>query len=279
MSVYKELNDKEWLQYNYEECSRSMMSISKDLGCNHNSVRQALIKHGFKIRNCSEAQIINSKTDLKINKSVLDGSLMGDAFFHKWKKGAKSLPALQKKNKYFDHLEWFAKQFEDEPKIEFVEQFLKKTEKTYTYYTYRTGVDVKLQEYYTRWYPEWNNYKKVIPDDIDVDETFLLHWFLDDGCSHLRNRKNEFDKKGWSQHKRQVTIFLASECFDLDSQQLLCDKINDKYDLKISPKKIVWKNSKVDMEGYRCFVPQSNSDKFFEILGSCPVKSLEYKWK
>lgn len=281
MSKYKELDDENWLNEKYNNELLSLLAIGKLLGCNNNSVRQALLKFGFSIRNPSQAQLTTRSFDLNIDKSVLDGSIMGDASLHKWRKGYNSLPFLKKKNKNFDHLNWFAKNFESIPNITFTEQFLKATQKTYTYYTYRSKVDPQLQEYYERWYPESNNYVKVIPNDIEVDSVFLLHWFLDDGYSHLRDRINEYAKigKGWTTKTDQVNVGFCTECFELEQQQFLCDKINDKFDLGIKPHKIVWKNSKEDKKGYRLRIPQSNSNKFFEIVGDCPIESLKYKWK
>lgn len=281
MSIYEKLNDKEWLFDQYEKKKRSCLNISKEIGCNNNSVRQALIKYGISIRNPSQAQIVSSDTNLTIDRSVLDGSLMGDASLVKWKKSAKSLPHLSKKNKNFDHLKLFANSFEDNPNIKLEELYLKATQKTYPQYAYRSKVDPQLQEYYERWYPESNNYVKVIPDDIEVDSTFLLHWFLDDGYSHLRDRTNEYAKigKGWTTKTDQIRVGFCTECFELEQQKVLCDKINDKFDLSINPHKIVWKNSKESKEGYRLQIPQLNSNKFFEIIGDCPIESLKYKWK
>lgn len=279
MSIYKELNDKEWLVNQYEKGLRSCLNISKEIGCNNNAVRQALVKYKIPLRNRSQAQTTHSTTNLTINKSVLDGTLMGDAFLSKWKKSNNSIPKLQKKNKYLDHLKWFAEQFETTPNITLTEHYLKATDKTYTFYEYRSCVDPNLESYYNRWYPADNNYKKIIPNDIEVDETFLLHWFLDDGYSHRRDRIKEMESKGWKQNKEQITTGFCTECFELDQQNILCDKINDKFNLGIIPRKIVWKTSKENKEGYRLFLPQNNSNKFFEIIGKCPIESLKYKWK
>ncbi len=279
MSIYKELNDKNWLHQRYEIDKISMSALSKEIGCNNNSVRQALIKHGFEIRTRSQAQLVNSTTDLIIDKDILDGSLMGDAFLVKWKKSNFSSPYLKKKNKYSDHLEWFAKYFENFPKIYLEQTYLKKTGKTYVTHVYKTGVDAQLQEFYNRWYPESNNYEKNIPDDIIPNETFLLHWFLDDGSSHARNRTKEYLKKGWTQNTKQILITFSSECFEKDQQDKLCEKINNLFDLEMYTAKIVWSNSKGDHEGYRCHIPQSKASKFFEIIGQSPIKSLSYKWK
>lgn len=279
MSIYKELNDKEWLIDEYLLKMRSCLNISKEIGCNNNAVRQALIKHGIGVRNQSQAQIVHSTTDLTINNSVLDGILMGDAYLQKWRKGKKSLPSLLKKNKYLDHLTLVSTIFELNPKIKQVEQYLKATGKVYTYYQYRSCVDPKLEPYYLRWYPETNDHKKVIPDDIEVDETFLLHWFLDDGFSHRRDRSKEMESKGWKQNKEQITVGFCSQCFELEQQKNLCDKINDKFDLGVIPRRIVWKNSKENMDGYMIYVAQKNANKFFEIIGECPIESLKYKWK
>ena len=281
MSIYKELNDKKWLNEHYNENLRSCLNISKELGCNNNSVRQALIKHGIKVRTPSEAQIVDREFNLKIDSSVLDGSLMGDAFLTKWRKGVKSLPKLQKNNKHLDHLTWFAEHFEPIPNIKLRNDSWRKSGKEFTAYEYRTGVDKRLQDYYERWYPESNDYVKVIPDDLVIDPVFLLHWFLDDGFTHTRDRSSEYKAigKGWTQKVKQITLGLCTECFDLKSQQKLSDKVNERYDLDMTPRKVVWKNSKEKMEGYRLFISQLKVDKFFEIVGECPFESLKYKWK
>jgi len=276
VSVYKELNDREWLVENYENNLRSCLNISKEIGCNNNAVRQALIKHGIRVRNPSEAQLTKSTTNLQINKSILDGSLMGDAYLAKWRKGSNSLPRLGKANKFLDHVMWFAKSFEDSPNIQL--QFDSKT-KSFPSYVYRSNVDPQLEDYYKRWYPESNNYKKVIPDDLVIDQMFLLQWFLDDGYSHLRNRKVEMELKGWKQNIDQVLVGFCTECFELEQQQNLCDKINEKYDISIKPKKIVWKNSTESKEGYRLTVAQTKTNNFFNIIGECPIETLKYKWK
>lgn len=267
MSIYEQLNDREWLNEEYSNKQRSQLNISKEIGCGSNSVRQALIKFNIPIRNPRDAQLVNGQCEVTINKSILDGSMMGDAYFYKWRKGESSYPSLMKKNKYKDHLTLFAESFTISPKIKQVEQVLKATGKTYTYYQFRTGVNENFQQHYERWYPKSNNYKKVIPDDIEIDSEFLLHWFLDDGCSFWRKREN--------QRKEQVLINFASECFEKDQQERLCEKINEKYQLNIRVRPHRWDNKL----GYRCHITQANTERFFDIIGECPVESMAYKWK
>jgi len=31
--------------------------------------------------------------------------------------------------------------------------------------------------------------------------------------------------------------------------------------------------------GWRIYIPQSQVEMFYEIIGDCPVSSMEYKWK
>ena len=272
MSIFKELNDKEWLIQKYEIEKLSTKEIGKILNCNCNSVRQALIKHSIEVRSQSFSQRHKRQDSIIIIPDVLDGSLLGDAGLRKWKKdSANGQALLYKKNKHKDHLEWFALHFEESFNIQQVEHFLKATGKTYEYYHYRTKTFPELSCYFDRWYPESNNFKKIIPDDICISETMLLHWFLDDGFSHFRDRGRDYKGTSWSQKKEQVVVKFCTDCFSLDDQERLCEQLNNKFALNFKVVKY--------MKYHRIGIPQSKSNDFFEIIGQPPVESLAYKWK
>ena len=101
-------------------------------------------------------------------------------------------------------------------------------------------------------------------DHIKYVSNLLLHWFLDDGNSY-QARKNSRTK--------QIIITLCSECFSKNNQEMIMDKVNNKFNLSMRLNKA---NSGV---GYRIVVPQSKASLFYDIIGPCPVPSMEYKWK
>ncbi len=121
-------------------------------------------------------------------------------------------------------------------------------------------------------YPKENNFKKLVPRDIIINPTVLLHWFLDDGFSTLRDRNQEYLNKGWKQRTKQVIVGFCSESFSKEDNEFLANEI-----AKIGIGCYVGKcNSGT---GYRIFINQKDTNKFFAIIGPPPVKSLEYKWK
>lgn len=263
---YPLLNDEQWLFKKYIEEELSTVEMSKLAGAKTaNSVRQALIRHSIPVRTIGDGLRTNRKDDNFVaNKEVIDGCLLGDGFLCKWnKKSDKSLPYFAKRNKYYDHIKYVAEiLFKDKWKERVKENNESFLGKKYVVFSLRSLSNKSLKTFYERWYPEWNNYKKIIPQDIEITSNLLLHWFLDDGSSYLRKRKT-----------RQVIITFCSECFSKDDQEMIMDKINSKFDLSMRLNKT---NSGI---GYRIIVPQLKADNFYNIIGDCPVPSMEYKWK
>lgn len=262
---YPLLNDKEWLFQKYMKEGLGTRKMCKLAGAKTaNSVRQALIRHSIPVRTIGDGLRHNNSDGIVINQSVIDGCLLGDGFLFKWNKSSdNSFPYFSKRNKYYDHIKYVSEiLFGDRWEERVKENNEKSLGKRQIIFTLRSLSNKKLLPFYTRWYPEWNNCKKIIPEDIEITSDLLLHWFLDDGSSYLRKRKT-----------RQVVITLCSECFSKDNQEIIIEKANSKFDLSMRLNKA---NSGI---GYRIVIPQSKVDNFYNIIGDCPVSSMEYKWK
>lgn len=104
-----------------------------------------------------------------------------------------------------------------------------------------------------RWYP---NGKKVIPSDFRFDATSLLHWYLGDGDLSCR-------------HNRRY-IRLATACFTPEENAFLCDGLRS---LGLSCE-WRWEGDypRISLFSYA-------TDKFFKLVGDCPIKEFKYKWK
>ena len=268
MSKYPLLNDKQWLYKQYIEEKLSINAICKIVGAKtSNSVRQHLIKYSIPVRSVGDGLRVNRESDgLIINREVIEGCLLGDGFLQKWNKNSKnSYPYFIKRNKYYDHIRYVSKiLFEDKWRDRIKESDEKSLGKRHTVFTLRSLSNKKLQFYYERWYPEQNDHKKTIPKDIEVTSNLLLHWFLDDGNSYRRRKNSKI---------KQVIITFCSECFTKEEQQMISEKINNRYklDCKVVPYS--------DGTGWRIKLPQSKTSLFYNIIGPCPVPSMEYKFK
>jgi len=277
-SIYSELNDKDWIHRKYFVENLSTIKIAKLVGASSpNSVRQAIIKFGFRPRNFREG-IINGKKDLLIeNREVIDGSLLGDSSLNIFNKKSKiCCPYLVKKNKYEDHLLWFAGHLLPQDQINLKEEHhvivWKGKESKCKTFVFRTLSSNKLKKYYKRWYPKENNYRKLVPRDVKITPKLLLHWFLDDGYSTWRNRNKEMSEKGWKQNKKQVLAGFCSESFSKLDNIFLINKIKQ---LGINCRLVKSQQG----TGWRIKIDQTNTNKFFDLIGPCPIASLKYKWK
>lgn len=279
-SKYKQLTDKEWLQQKYEVDKLTLDEIGAIVGAkNQNSVRQALLYYGIPLRTGLQCLFryrnphsLNGD-GFSIDDSVITGCLLGDAGLRCYNKSSNlSYPCFCKKNKFYDHVLYVGKLLFGEH----AENRIKETSSNiglqkFPCFFLSSYVHEELMPYWTKWYPEENNYVKVVPRDIDLTPTALLHWFMDDGSASYRKRNYP---SNWTQRKTQVKLTLCSESFTFEDQQFLCDLINSSYHLKAAVKK-----SNSGGTGFRIGIGQSKVKDFFDLMGPCPVPSMAYKWK
>lgn len=271
---YLELSNKNWLYEKYIIQGLSTKEIAEIVGAKTpNSVRQSLLYFKIPIRTISDGLTFNRSNDgFVLNIPVIEGSLLGDAGLKSWNKESdESNPYLYKKNKNYDHVKYFGSRIFQKDYIHRIKENIYSKENddkfkkdSYSSFLLRTESKRELMNLYRKWYPKNNNYKKVIPEDVDISPESLLHWFMDDGCSTLREGRKS----------KQVFITMCSESFERDEQQMLCEKIYSQYGLTMNVRK-----SNSGGTGWRMFIPQSQTGLFYEIIGLCPVPSLEYKWK
>ena len=261
---YPLLNDKDWLHNQYVVQGKSTNEIARLAGAKSaNSARQALMRNGIRVLSISEGVRKFGSDHFVFDLQVIEGSLLGDACLQKWNKESRgSIPSFRKKNKYYDHLKYVAEKLLPESWEDHINETSDRCRnKKFSYFLFRTGVRDQLSPVYERWYPSWNNRVKVVPKDLVLTPEHLLHWFMDDGCSQRRKRPS-----------RQIVITMCCESFTKDDQQFLVDQLDS---LSISSC-VTTCNSGT---GYRIKIRQSSADAFYNIIGPCPVPSMEYKWK
>lgn len=270
---YPLLDDFSWLYQQYVVKQNSLLAIGNLVGAkNSNSVRLALSRQKIPLRGRREAQIIGREDDgFVIHPEVLTGCLLGDAALNIWKKESNnSQPYFSKKNKYKEHLEYVASfLFSKNPNArikEGVEKLIYKgVEKTFPSFLLNSLTHDSLRSWYNVWYPASLNYIKSIPTSIEITPITLLHWFMDDGCC-LRQKRPDLKQD-------LLKIEIASDCFSIEEQNRLLDILYQNFGLRGILIDTERKNKRI------AFCRQDDIVSFFNIIGPCPVKCFEYKWK
>lgn len=263
---YKLVNDKKWLLDKYVTEKLSVHQIGKLVGCKScNTVRQALKHFGIELRGQSEAQRIKQKDQPNINESVLTGCLLGDGSLLKYNKSnEESCPHFGKGNKHYEHVLYVARFFYDKPEEHISRQSWITNDREFIVYNFRTCAIPELQTCFAKWYPKSNNFKKVVPQDIVLDETSLLHWFLDDGSTYLTSKK-------------YLNLVLCTDNFTRDEVEMLCGKLNDTFNLTARVgRNDKWKEGK---DYHRIYLANGTAHDFLDIIGKPPVRCFEYKWR
>jgi len=289
-----EANDRDWLYKKYWEEGLSLNEISVFLKIpepikNSCRIRTALIKAGIKVRSKGEGHLyMRPDEGFVLKKDIIEGCLLGDGFFKvQNRESDDSFPGFMKKNTFKDHVEFVAKLLIPNRWRERIRKIENKETMTIqgrTYprrhkfmYYFQTLCHTELLPLYRQWYPKSNNYKKVIPESIDITPATLLHWFLDDGSSF--HRKYYYDDKGRHKYKtKQVIITFACQSFTEENLWSLCEKIKNKFNLKIRPS-FHQRNGFAAGTGMEVVIDPSQCGLFYEIIGPPPIKSLAYKWK
>ena len=283
-SVYKELNDSEWLRKRYEVDGLSTKQIAALVGTKTpNSVRQALLRHGIVVRSVRDGWLRSRDGDgFKINQSIVTGILLGDGGLSVTKDAEESWPRFYVKHALLEHCKFVYKLlFPDQrlngTRIKYEPAYLKDGAQ-HDVFVVSSLSHQELVSWYEDWYPSGI---KVVPKKLKIDETVLLHWFLDDGTTSFRKRADGNIRNGKAKGQRgqvltkQVELVFCSESFTKEEQQFLCNRFNERFDLGMRIR------SASGGTGYRIHIPQSKTDHFFNTIGPCPteIPSLAYKWK
>ena len=141
--------------------------------------------------------------------------------------------------------------------IKHVTTFDNRTSKEYERYTYRSISNKYFTIEYDRWY---NNNIKHIPNDLILNSTICLIWYIGDG--------------GLLNLKRSQSIKLSTQCFSKEEQEKILLPQLSQFDAKLMKADI----SKNDVQQYFIYIPHRKIKEFLEYIGDCPFNDYMYKW-
>lgn len=209
-------------------------------GQNHSEETKAKI--AIKNSKSRKIPIIINETE----RNILDGLMLGDGhidsnnFCGRYTQGCKYLEFLEH-IKLLLPLDW-GPIWED---------------KKQNCYHLKSHFTPTLLEFKKRWYPSG---KKIVPKDLILSKEAILYWFLGDGSIRFGN-KSKFP------NSKHYEIKLATDGFTREDNLFLVEQLG-----VIGIRSSVLKYNQI-----RIFT--ESNEKFFKLLGSCPVNCYNYKWR
>ena len=258
--------DDEWLRKKYVDEKLPLREICKSIAGTHpNTIKRKLNKMGVELRGLRDSHMVG-KSELFIpDDEVIKGTLLGDGSILMYSKTGVSAPRYSKFSSKEDYAFHIASHLHKKPKDRIFLSTKEVEGKFYEGYSFRTTTTKLLTPYYEKWY-SGENHKKIVPKDLILTPRIILYWFMDDGYTIYRDAYIGI---------REIVIGgLCSESFSKEDNEFLCNQLKN---MRLSASVRFGKGIKGT--GYRIFLNQTAFPTFWNIIGVCPIKSMEYKWK
>ena len=189
-------------------------------------------------------------------QEIINGALLGDGSVIKPKSGLNAYFSYSSKSE--EHVRVVCTELEDYVSPGFYykheEVYDKRTNKSYSRYSFRTQTNPTFTEIYNTWYKD---NIKIIPENLVLTPLTCLIWYLGDGTL----AKNSTRTHGH--------ILLCTDSFTKEDME--------KY---LLPQLSNFSATLVEhgYNTYRIHIPHIKVKDFLEYIGPCPVKDYEYKW-
>ena len=248
-----ELN-QDYLYKEYNINKRSAIDIANDINCSPTTINNNLRKYNIPIRTGSESTCLATSTSIEyINeglKQIIYGLLLGDGNLRSI---CKYSARYRHSDKNLEYIEWLIKLFNSYGIKTSYYDGTKTKSNVHQMWTY------SIREFVNIFDKFYCNKIKVIPRDINITPITLKHHYIGDGT---HNRKNKI-------------IYIYTYGFTKEDVEYLVQQYN-----KLGIKFNIYKSRKYnDDRGYYLSVPKKYYNKFFDIIGECPVDCYKYKWK
>jgi hypothetical protein len=255
--LYNNLLTKEYLIREYIKNKKGIINIAKKLKIDCGTIKRYLKKYNISTRSSKEQININyPPKEFTLNQDIssfIDGLLLGDASIPK-RKNRITARSLSQACKHKEYLNYILKRLLDAGIIcsPILSRWIKDDRcknKGYNQHFLQTRRYKTFELFRERWYPEGI---KIIPKEIIITPDLLLQEYLCDGNFYREIR-------------------LCTEGFDKGSVFFLKNLMEKELNIKLNIRKA---NGK-----YELIIKKSDSKKFLNYIGKCPVKCYNYKWQ
>lgn len=251
--------DKNDLIYKYLKEHKTQETIAKEFGVCIDTVRRCMDEYGIKAIGNKGRNLHSPIVFSEEQYNYLQGAMLGDGSLLCNKKGGNAYFSYTSKSK--QHCQFVSEPFDEyliengSRKYEYLDL---RTEKTYYRYIFKTQMNLSFTEERNRWYI---NGKKHIPNDLILNKTICLLWYIGDGCICKSRKASE-------------TIKLATNCFEREEQEDILVPQLKQFKARTN---ICARNINGEPQ-YGIFIPHAQEEAFIEYIGECPFSDYMYKW-
>lgn len=169
----------------YVDQSESLQSIADDYGTSTEPIRRRLQEAGVELRSTYRKIIDVGFSPYQV--SVIQGELLGDGCLYKQAPGS---CFFQLSNTVKEHTLRVKEKLPDGLFPDSHPYSVTRSDgygPEYTNWILSSRLQPLFREMYPDWYEEHGDqHRKVVPEDFQLDQTALLHWFWGDGCCSIR---------------------------------------------------------------------------------------------
>jgi len=189
-------------------------------------------------------------------KELIDGLLLGDGNLYVDKRKINPTPIYQHTDNNKEYLLYLKKCFESfglsfSGRAE--DQIYTRNKWNKISYSIKTRTNSELVSHRNRWYPSG---VKIVPMDLKLYPTTILHWFIGDGT---------VQKTAYS-----TRIQIATHSFSFEENKFLCHKLNE-----LGIQSLVKTHTRA---GNYLSVRERSCLDFLDYIGQSPVSCYQYKW-
>lgn len=239
----------------------SMREIALQMRASPTTIKNVLVGRDVSFRSVAETATLTYSRSIPITQSLLEtieGELLGDGSIRHYR----HISSFVFSSKHKEYAQWLSNFFIRE-KVELgrsgvypVVWFDERIQKTCIRFSFYTRGTSEFRAIGDRWY---RNGTKIVPPDLHLSKTSLLHWWLGDGS---RDKYDGFGR-------------LCTDAFEEHEVYFLSSLLNDLVAIEST---VILRKNPNGTEVLRIYIPRLDLDKMLSFLGSAPLACLAHRW-
>lgn len=243
----------------YETDKLSQAKIAELLGVHVDTIGTYMAKYGIPRRTKNRLPKHDPIVFTEEQYNFLQGAMLGDGCLSVTRSGVGNA-WFGYTSRSLQHCEFVAQLFKGvmvAKGIKHVSVYDKRTNKTYERYLFRSQMNTSFTDEWKRWYKDGT---KHIPEDLELNPTVCLIWFIGDGCLSNSKYSQEVKLATHCFAKNELEEILIPQMSPFEARTNICGRQRD------------------GEKQYGIFIPHRKVKDFLDFIGDCPFDDYSYKW-